>query len=62
MTFRVKKEGKGNYKVINRYSRRSLGKRCSTHGEAQRRANALNRRQQTARPQRVFVEEAPAHA
>lgn len=62
MTYTVKKEGKGNYKVVNRYTGHSKGAACATHGEAQRRADALNRMQQSSRPQRVFVEEGAAHA
>ena len=43
MVYVVVKQGKGHYVVRNRYTEVTRGLPCSTHGEAQSRADRLNR-------------------
>jgi hypothetical protein len=43
MTYVVKKVGKRSYVVKNRYTGHSKGLPCTTHGEAQSKADRLNK-------------------
>lgn len=46
MTYIVEKKGKREYVVKNRYTGHSKGLPCTTHGEAQSKADRLNNQQQ----------------